>query len=205
MKLPTFRHERELKKQGYKVVVGVDEVGAGCLAGPVVAVALELTMNCRIAGIADSKLLTAKRRMEIFEKILKKNIKWAVGMATAEEIDRINIRRASKLAMKRAIESFGTATYALIDAWQIPDLKIPHHGIIKGDLLVKSIAAASIVAKVVRDFMMQEYEQEYPGYGLAQHKGYGTKVHYDGLASLGPSSLHRKTFIKNLQFPKLQK
>lgn len=199
MKFPNFTVERELKAQGYKVIVGVDEVGAGCLAGPVVAVALELPENCRIAGIADSKLVSAKKRMEIFEKILAKNIKWAVGMATAQEIDRINIRRASKLAMKRAIESFGTADYAVIDAWKIPDLKIPHHGIYKGDRLVKSIAAASIVAKVIRDFMMAEYEQEFPGFGLAQHKGYGTKVHYEAINRLGTCDLHRKSFLKKLE------
>ncbi len=196
MQLPTFKVERELKTQGYLHIVGVDEVGAGCLAGPVVAVALELPENCRIAGIADSKLVSAKKRMDIFEKILQKNIKWAVGSATPEEIDAINIRRASKLAMKRAIEAFGTADYAVIDAWRIPDLTIPHHGIIKGDRLVKSIAAASIVAKVVRDFMMTEYEQEFSGYGLAQHKGYGTKQHYEGLSTLGATPIHRKTFIK---------
>ncbi len=203
MKFPNFNLERELQSQGYKVIVGVDEVGAGCLAGPVVAVALQLPENCRITGIADSKLLTAKKRMEIFEKILAKNIKWAVGMATAQEIDRINIRRASKLAMKRAIDSFATADYALIDAWRIPDLTIPHHGIIKGDRSVKSIAAASIVAKVIRDFMMVEYEQEFPGYGLAQHKGYGTKAHYEGLSMLGATRIHRNTFIKKLTLSKM--
>lgn len=202
MRLPTLQLERELHSQGYKIIVGVDEVGAGCLAGPVVAVALELPENCRIAGIADSKLVSAKKRMEIFEKILEKNIKWAVGMATAQEIDRINIRRASKLAMKRAIESFGTADYAVIDAWKIPDLTIPHHGIYKGDRLVKSIAAASIVAKVIRDFMMAEYEQEFPGFGLAQHKGYGTKVHYEAIARLGTCDLHRKSFLKKLEKPR---
>lgn len=203
MKLPTFKVERELKSQGYVHIVGVDEVGAGCLAGPVVAVALELPENCRIAGIADSKLLSAKKRLEIFEEILRKNIKWAVGSATPQEIDAINIRRASKLAMKRAIDSFATADYALIDAWRIPDLKIPHHGIVKGDRLVKSIAAASIVAKVVRDFMMVEYEQEFPGYGLAQHKGYGTKAHYEGLSTRGATRIHRNTFIKKLTLSKM--
>lgn len=194
---PTQKVENELRAQGY-VVVGVDEVGAGCLAGPVVAVALELPDRCTIAGIADSKLVSEKKRREIFEKILRKNIKWAVGMATAEEIDSLNIRRASKLAMKRAVQSFGTATYALIDAWKIPDLGIPHHGIYKGDRLIKSIAAASIVAKVVRDFMMTEYEQEFPGFGLAHHKGYGTKEHYKALNALGATRIHRKTFLKKL-------
>lgn len=195
--LPSQKLENALRKEGH-IVVGVDEVGVGCLAGPVIAVALELHQRCTIKGITDSKLLSAKKRLEIFEKILKQNIKWAVGCATVQEIDRINIRQASKLAMKRAVQAFGTATYALIDAWKIPDLGIPHQGIIKGDRKIRSIAAASIVAKVVRDFMMREYDREFPGFGLAQHKGYGTKLHYEALQKLGVTHIHRKTFLKKL-------
>lgn len=179
-------------------MIGVDEVGCGCLAGPVVAAAIHLPLNSRIAEIHDSKLLRPEKRRALFEIFLERDISFSIGMASVAEVDTLNVRKASLLAMKRAIEAFPNATFALIDAWNIPGLALPHRGIIHGDRLVKSIAAASIVAKVVRDFMMMEYEDEFPGYGFARHKGYGTALHQKMLKKLGPSLLHRKAFIKNV-------
>ncbi|MFA6521567.1 MAG: ribonuclease HII [Candidatus Gracilibacteria bacterium] len=197
MKKPTYKLEKALEKDGH-FVVGVDEVGCGCLAGPVLAVAFHLPLNAGISEIHDSKLLSAKKRVEIVEKIIKKRLKWTVGIATPQEIDRLNIRQASLLAMRRAVEAFEGATFVLVDAWTIPNLKIPQKGVIHGDQKIKSVAAASIIAKVIRDYLMAEYDLDYPGYGLGKHKGYGTKEHVSALEKLGPSAIHRMTFLKNL-------
>lgn len=191
---PNFHHERRLTALGH-TVIGVDEVGCGCLFGPVVSAAVCLPLNSRIGNIRDSKLLAAEKREEIFKRFIDIGICFTVGMATAEEIDKLNIRRASILAMKRAVDAFFGATFALVDAWKIPDLKISQLGIIHGDRLVKSIAAASIIAKVVRDRLMREYDKDFSGYGLARHKGYATKIHRDAIRRLGTTPLHRKSFL----------
>lgn len=196
MKNPSFLHERALASQGY-FVIGVDEAGCGCLAGPVIAAAIHLSFNSRIGAITDSKLLKAEKREKILLRFIELGLRWTVGMATAEEVDRYNVRKASLLAMKRAVLAFKGATFALVDAWTIPQLKIPQRGIIHGDRLVKSIAAASIVAKVVRDRLMEEYDREYPAYKFTQHKGYGTALHRSILKKLGPTTIHRLTFLKN--------
>lgn len=205
---PTFKVEKELK--GY-FVIGVDEAGCGCLAGPVVAVAVHLPFNSRISEINDSKLLKAEKRSEIFERLIKIGIKFAVGIASPREIDKLNIRRATLLAMKRAIDAFiGAETsfqksligpppfFALVDAWKVPGIKIPQRGIIHGDRLVKSIAAASIIAKVVRDRLMLLWDAEYEGYFFAKHKGYGTELHRAVLKKRGPTPIHRRSFLKKL-------
>lgn len=192
--MPTFIRERALISKGH-LVIGVDEAGCGCLAGPVIAAAVHLPLNSRIGSLNDSKLIRPEKRKEIFSRFLELGMRFTVGLATAQEIDSMNIRRATLLAMKRAIEAFHGATFALIDAWEIPDLKISQIGIIKGDRLVKSIAAASIIAKVVRDRLMEEYDRDFPGYNLAVHKGYATGLHRKALKKLGPSPIHRKTFI----------
>lgn len=197
MKNPTFLHERELASQGY-FVIGVDEAGCGCLAGPVIAAAIHLPFNSRIGALTDSKLLKADKREKILLRFIELGIRWTVGMATAEEVDVMNVRRASLLAMKRAVNAFEGATFALVDAWKIPDISIPQRGIIHGDRLVKSISAASIVAKVVRDRLMEEFDREYPAYKFTKHKGYGTALHRNILKKLGPSLLHRQTFLKKL-------
>lgn len=199
MRRPTFHEERLLVAQGHRVI-GVDEVGCGCLAGPVIAAAVELPLHVRIGDIADSKLLSAKKRYDIVSRFLEYGLKWTIGMASVEEIDRLNIRAASKLAMRRAIEVYEGATFALIDAWKIPELKIQQKNIIHGDRIVKSIAAASIIAKVVRDRLMDEFDERYPQYGFRQHKGYATLMHRTALAHHGPSPLHRKSFIDDLVF-----
>jgi len=194
---PSFHFERELFAQGHHVI-GVDEVGCGCLAGPVIAAAVHLPQNSRIGAIRDSKLLTAEKREKIVEQFLIQGFKWTIGMATVQEVDALNVRRASLLAMKRAVNAYKGATFALVDAWKIPEIKIPQRGIIHGDRLVKSIAAASIIAKVVRDRLMWEFDKEYPDYGLAMHKGYGTERHQSALKKFGPTPLHRRSFLKNL-------
>lgn len=197
MHAPTFLHERALARDGH-VVIGVDEVGCGCLAGPVIAAAVHLPITTRMPLIRDSKLLSAGQRESIFAEFLVRGVQWTIGLATVAEIEELNIRRASYLAMRRAIESFKGATFALIDAWHIPELSIAQRGIIKGDRIVKSIAAASIVAKVVRDRLMREYDQDFPGFGLGIHKGYATAFHRRAILKHGPTPLHRKTFLKKL-------
>lgn len=199
MRPPNFQFERELIEKGH-TVIGVDEAGCGCLAGPVIAAAVHLPFHVRISAIADSKLLTAEKREEIFEQFLRYRLRFTVGMATVSEIDRLNIRQAGLLAMRRAIEAFEGATFALVDAWTVPGVRIGQKGIIHGDRLVKSIAAASIIAKVVRDRLMEEYDKDFPGYGIAQHKGYATALHRSILQKLGPSPLHRRSFLKNFKF-----
>lgn len=179
-------------------MIGVDEAGCGCLAGPVIAAAVHLPLSSRMSDIADSKLLTTERRENLVARFLEMGLRWTIGMATAQEVDELNVRQASLLAMKRAVNAFEGATFALVDAWKIPDIKIPQRGIIHGDRLVKSIAAASILAKVVRDRLMREFDKEYPQYGLAIHKGYGTARHQFALKKYGPSPLHRRTFIMSI-------
>lgn len=191
---PNFLYEKNLSKNGH-IVIGVDEAGCGCLFGPVVAAAVHLSLNSRIGNINDSKLLSANSREEIFARFIELKIPFTVGIASAKEIDKLNIRRATLLAMKRAVDAFSGATFALVDAWKIPDLGIGQLGIIRGDRKVKSIAAASIIAKVVRDRLMQEYDKDFPGYNLAQHKGYATKIHREAIKRLGPTQFHRRSFL----------
>lgn len=191
---PNFSYERQLIALGH-TVIGVDEAGCGCLFGPVIAAAIHLPLNSRIGNLNDSKLLSEEKREEIFARFIELKIPFTVGVASVEEIDKLNIRRASILAMKRAVEAFSGATFALVDAWKIPDLKIEQFGIIRGDRKVKSIAAASIIAKVVRDRLMRDYDKDFSGYGLARHKGYATKIHKDAIRRLGATPLHRKTFL----------
>ena len=177
------------------LTAGVDEVGRGPLAGPVVAAAVILDPEKPIAGLADSKKLTEKKREALYPLIKESAICWAVAEASVEEIDEINILHASLLAMKRAVESLSiTPEFALIDGNKAPDLSMPLETIIKGDSLVESISAASILAKVDRDRMMVEYSRLYPGYSFDKHKAYGTKLHLQELTESGPLPVHRKTF-----------
>lgn len=198
MNFPSFHHERELARLGY-LVIGIDEAGCGCLAGPVIAAAVHLPLNSRVGILNDSKLLRREKREKILERFIELGMRWTVGMADASEVDCFNVRQATLLAMKRAVLAFRGATlFALVDAWTIPHIKIPQRGIIHGDRLVKSIAAASIIAKVVRDRLMEEYDIEFPRYQFAKHKGYGTALHRKILKKLGPTVLHRRTFLKKL-------
>lgn len=194
--------ETELHRQGYVNIAGVDEVGRGPLAGPVVAAAVVLPEDFDVLGIDDSKKLSEKRREELFDVILEKAVAWGIGMADHSTIDEINILQATKLAMKDAIADLSGKLegidYVIFDAVKINDLKLPQEAVIKGDSKILAVAAASIVAKVTRDRMMVAYAEEYPGYGFEKNKGYGTKQHYEGIARQGSCPIHRKTFLKNV-------
>lgn len=177
------------------LVAGVDEVGRGPLAGAVVAAAVILDPEKPIAGLTDSKKLSEKKRDYLFDIIQRDALAWAIGRAEVEEIDTLNILHASLLAMTRAVEQLQPAAeFALIDGNRCPRLQIPSEAIVKGDLTVPCISAASIIAKVTRDREMDLLDREFPGYGLAQHKGYPTQLHVDALQKLGPSVIHRRTF-----------
>ncbi len=194
--------ETELHRQGYVNIAGVDEVGRGPLAGPVVAAAVVLPEDFDVLGIDDSKKLSEKRREELFGVILEKAVAWGIGMADHSTIDEINILQATKLAMKDAIADLSGKLegidYVIFDAVKINDLKLPQEAVIKGDSKILAVAAASIVAKVTRDRMMVAYAEEYPGYGFEKNKGYGTKQHYEGIARQGICPIHRKTFLKKV-------
>jgi len=194
MQTPTFQHERALVAQGYCTIVGVDEAGAGALAGPVVAAAVVLPLGAEIKLVRDSKLLSERQRDIAYDQIIAAAIDWAVGGASAREIDAMNIRQATYLAMRRAVGQVERADFALIDAWTVPGLSVEQLGIIKGDREVTSIAAASIVAKVTRDRMMLDYHNQFPSYGFDEHKGYGTKAHRDAIERHGPCSIHRQSY-----------
>lgn len=191
----TWRYERFWWDRGYVSIAGVDEVGMGCLAGPVIAGAVILEPHARIDFIRDSKLLAARMREELAEKIQRTAVAWGIGEATPEEISALNLRNAGLLAMRRALEALARVPdVVLVDAFRIPHIKQPQEAIIKGDRKVRSIAAASIVAKVHRDALMTKLDRQYPGYGFAVHKGYGTAEHRRALTTLGPSPIHRPSF-----------
>jgi ribonuclease HII len=188
-------HERRLYADGFLSVAGVDEVGRGCLAGPVVAGAVVLDGRNRIPGLRDSKLLGAPDRERLARLIAGRAVAFALGVVDPEEIDRTDILRATLLAMKRAVEALRVRPdYVLVDALTIPGIAIPQGGLVHGDRISASIAAASIVAKFYRDEMMQSFHALYPAYGFDQHKGYGTRDHLDALRRFGPTPLHRSTF-----------
>ncbi len=192
--LPTFKMERELRAQGYQWIVGVDEAGCGALAGPVVAGAVILPLESRLQGVRDSKLLSEKMREELYDEVKEQSTAWAAGQASVEEIEAIGIRPATYLAMTRAIEAITQTDYVLVDAWTLPELALPQRGIIRGDRTVKSIAAASIIAKVTRDRQMRAHAQEHPAYGFDGHKGYGTAAHRAAIKTHGPCPIHRLSY-----------
>lgn len=198
--------EDELRKSGVNIIAGIDEVGRGPLAGPVYAACVVLPADFRVPGVDDSKKVTEKQRDMLSRKICECAIAYGIGVATAKEIDEINILNATKLAMHRAIKEVQDKLpegekieMLLVDAVDLESEGIPQKPIIKGDATCYSIAAASIVAKVARDSFMKELEGEYPGYGFANNKGYGTAAHYDGLRTLGISPVHRKSFLKKFE------
>ncbi len=177
------------------LIAGVDEVGRGPLAGPVVAAAVILDPDNPIEGLNDSKKLTEKRREKLFDEIQNKSLAFAIGRAEVEEIDAINILQASLLAMRRAVEQLQPSpVFALIDGNKCPALPCPSEAIVKGDSRVAAISAASILAKVTRDREMVALDACYPGYGLASHKGYPSKVHMQALEQLGVTEIHRRSY-----------
>lgn len=189
--------EEELYAEGVVSICGVDEAGRGPLAGPVCAAAVILPRGLEIPGLDDSKKLSDKRRRELFPVIKEQAIAYGIGLASHEEIDEINILQATFLAMQRAIDQLeGKADFALIDGNREKDFGLRVKTVVKGDSLSASIAAASVLAKVTRDDIMEAMAEEYPQYGFEIHKGYGTKAHYDALRTYGPSPIHRMTFLK---------
>ena len=204
--------ESSLHAEGYRFVAGVDEVGRGPLAGPVVTAAVVLPEDFDVLGVDDSKKLSEKRREELYDQILDRCLAYGIGMADHKVIDEINILQATKKAMKEAITACdlqlrvkegGAADahidFVLIDAVTLEGLDKPQHAVVKGDAKVLAIAAASIVAKVTRDRMMVEYAKEYPWYAFEKNKGYGTVAHYDGIRAHGTCPIHRMTFLKNMK------
>ena len=187
-------YEKELYTQGIQLIAGVDEVGRGPLAGPVVAAAVILPEDCKISGLNDSKKIPKSKHKEIYEAVLQNAVAIGIGIKDNQVIDQVNIYEATKLAMMEAIGQLGPQPqHLLIDAMKL-DLPIPQTSIIKGDANSLSIAAASIVAKVTRDQMMEEFDREYPGYDFAQNAGYGTAKHLAGLDKLGVTPIHRRSF-----------
>jgi ribonuclease HII len=187
-------YEREYERYGY--ICGIDEVGRGPLAGPVVAGAVILPKECEILWVNDSKQLSEKKRELLYDEIMEKAVATGIGMASPARIDEINILQATYEAMRKAIENLKVRPDVLLnDAVTIPEVDIRQVPIIRGDEKSVSIAAASIIAKVTRDRLMVEYDSVIPGYGFASNKGYGTKAHIEGLRELGASLIHRKTFI----------
>jgi ribonuclease HII len=201
-----FALEEAARKRGALRIAGLDEVGRGPLFGPVVAAAVILAPGCRLQGLTDSKQLSEKKRNQLDLEIRASAVGWAIAAVDAETIDRINIRRASLLAMRRAVELLALSPdFLLIDGRETIDWDCPQQAVIRGDGISLSIAAASVLAKVHRDRLLVELDREFPGYGLAQHKGYPCPAHKAALQLLGPTPLHRRSFQPvaqaALQFP----
>jgi ribonuclease HII len=196
--------ERELWDKGYNYIACIDEVGRGCLAGDVVACAIIMPKEFIINGVKDSKKLTAKKREELYDIIVNNAVAMGIGRVDAQTVDKINIKKATRLAMERAVASLKnkngdivTPDFLLIDAEKI-DLDIPQKSVIKGDAKCHGIAAASIIAKVFRDRLCIEWAQQFKGYYLEKNKGYGTKEHREAIKELGASPIHRRSFLKNI-------
>lgn len=190
--------ENQLNEAGYEIVCGIDEAGRGPLCGPVVAAACILPMGLVIDGLNDSKKLTEKKREAIFEEITKNAVAYSIALATVEEINETNILEATLLAMRRAVEGLPVRPdYLIIDGNICRGFDIPARAVVKGDATSPSIAAASILAKVTRDRMCYELDRQYPEYGIAKHKGYGTAAHYKALEEHGVPPIYRTKFLRS--------
>lgn len=195
---PDLSYETKLRASGYRFIAGIDEAGRGPLAGPVIVAACILDPEQRIEGLNDSKKLTARARDRLYDEIRQKALSYSIEAASVEEIQELNILTATKEAARRALLRLDPAAdMVLIDAFEIPALGIEQQGIIKGDSLSSSIAAASILAKVSRDRHMAKLAEHYPNYGFDKHKGYGTKAHYEALDRFGPCPEHRELFLRS--------
>lgn len=193
-----YEFENKYSSMGYKYICGIDEVGRGPLAGPVVTCAVILPADEKILYLNDSKQVSKKKREELYDIIINKAVAYGIGISSEEKIDEINILQATYAAMRMAIGNLSVQPDILLnDAVKIPQVDIHQVPIIKGDTLSASIAAASIVAKVTRDKLMYEYDKVYPGYDFASNVGYGSQKHIEALREIGPCPIHRKTFIKN--------
>ncbi len=198
--MPDYSYEKTAKDSGFKLICGVDEAGRGPLAGPVCAAAVILPEDLEIEGLNDSKKLSEKKREQLFGVITEKAVAYSVAYGILEEIEELNILKATFLAMERAVAGLSVkADFALIDGNKIPpNLSVPAAAIVKGDAKSMSVAAASILAKVSRDRLLMEYDKKYPEYQFAKHKGYGTKLHTDLIKQYGPCEIHRLSFLKNI-------
>lgn len=192
--------DRELALYGgAETVCGCDEAGRGPLAGPVVAAAVVLAPGTEISGLDDSKKLSARRREALFSEITEKAVAYSVALASVYEIEKYNILNSALLAMDRAAQTLCVSpSLALVDGNTVRGLSIPARAVVGGDGICPSVAAASVLAKVTRDRLMEHFDKLYPGYGFSAHKGYGTKAHYAAIAQLGPTPLHRMSFLKKL-------
>lgn len=192
--------DRELALYGgAETVCGCDEAGRGPLAGPVVAAAVILAPGTEISGLDDSKKLSARRREELFCEITEKAVAYSVALASVYEIEKYNILNSALLAMDRAAQTLCVSpSLALVDGNTVRGLSIPARAVVGGDGICPSVAAASVLAKVTRDRIMEHFDKLYPGYGFSAHKGYGTKAHYAAITQLGPTPLHRMSFLKKL-------
>jgi len=223
MKYPNFSEEKNLWKKGFKMVAGLDEAGRGPLAGPVVAACVNFQFSIfnkfsikQFSNVNDSKKMTPKAREDVYKKLINHpNIKWGVGIVSEKVIDKINILEATKLAMSKAVFSLAhkvddrqlccAPDFLLVDGNFGLNINLPQKSVIKGDQKVFSVAAASIIAKVTRDKLMQKYHRKYPQYGFLKHKGYGTKAHFASLEKFGPCKIHRKTFWPVKSYPQKNK
>jgi ribonuclease HII len=190
--------ERESWEKGITLIAGVDEVGRGCLFGDVVAAAVILPQGLVLEGLDDSKKLSEKKRIRLYDEIMADALAVGVGIVDAGIIDRINIKQAARLAMKLAVEQLKFVPEQLFVDAEVVDVAIDQLSIIKGDARSASIAAASVIAKVTRDRMCEQWEKQYPGYGLSVHKGYATKQHREAIKTLGATPLHRQSFLRNI-------
>ena len=191
--------EEGLYNKGYKLICGVDEAGRGPLCGPVVAAAVILKPEDKIEGVNDSKKLSEKKRELLYDVIMQKALAVGVGISDVDTIEKVNILNATKIAMKQAIENLSIKPeFVLIDGNQMIDVDINAQTIISGDAKSESIAAASIIAKVTRDRMLIKWDKDYPEYGFAKHKGYGTKAHIEAIGKYGLTPIHRLSFLKNI-------
>lgn len=197
--MPDYSLENNARKKGFKFICGVDEAGRGPLAGPVCAACVILPEGLEIEGVNDSKKLSEKKREQLYDVITEKALAWAVAFASVDEIEEYNILGATYLAMTRAVNGLQiSADYALVDGnRKPPQITFPVETVVKGDSKSFSIAAASILAKVTRDRLLKEYNEQYPQYDFLQHKGYGTKAHIEAIKKYGPCDIHRPSFIKN--------
>lgn len=190
-----YAYERTCIEKGYTLIAGIDEAGRGALAGPVVAAAVILPINCKINGLRDSKKLTSKQRDSLFDEIHQIAISVGVGTVDNRQIERVNILQATLLAMQHAIEQLTPKPdHLLVDGTKMPNVDTPGQAIPKGDNLSLSIAAASVIAKTSRDRLMIAFDEKYPKYGFKQHKGYPTREHRKAITKFGVSEIHRNTF-----------
>ncbi|MEW6570890.1 MAG: ribonuclease HII [Nitrospirota bacterium] len=195
-----YQYDESVRKRGFSQIVGIDEAGRGPLAGPVVAAAVILKENVRISGLRDSKIVAEKERRRLYNEIRNSSLDIGIGIVEPEDIDRLNVLRATRLAMQRAVEKLcRRPDILIIDALSLPGLSIAQLSPIKAENVSASVAAASIVAKVTRDEIMYGYHRQYPEYNFDKHKGYSTRDHLHKIRLYGPSPIHRKTFFRVME------